>query len=69
MTTYEQRKGDEATADRQIINEAKDNGFMDCRAIRDGLGWDKPGPNGTPTTVRWESPTAGSVTLARQWST
>ena len=45
MTTYEQRKGDRDTADRQIIAEAKANGFMDCRAIRDALGWDKPGPN------------------------
>ena len=43
MTTYEQRKADEATADRQIINEAEANGFMACRAIRDALGWDKPG--------------------------
>ena len=32
--------------DRQIIADAKANGFMDCRAIRDALGWDKPGPNG-----------------------
>ena len=39
-------KDDEATADRQIIVEAEANGFMACRAIRDGLGWDKPGPNG-----------------------
>ena len=34
------------TADRQIIEEAEANGFMACRAIRDALGWDKPGPNG-----------------------
>ena len=33
-------------SDRQIIADAKANGFMACRAIRDGLGWDKPGPNG-----------------------
>ena len=46
MTPYEQRKADEATADRQIIEEAEANGFMACRAIRDALGWDKPGPNG-----------------------
>ena len=58
MTTYEQRKGDEMTADRQIINEAKDNGFMDCRAIRDALGWDKPGPTG-----RWYS----SMGVAYRW--
>ena len=25
---------------------AKANGFMDCRAIRDALGWDKPNANG-----------------------
>ena len=35
------------TADRQIIEEAEANGFMACRAIRDGLGYDKPGPNGS----------------------
>ena len=29
-----------------LIADAKANGFMDCRAIRDALGWDKPGPNG-----------------------
>ena len=46
MSDYEQRKADEATADRQIIDEAEANGFMACRAIRDALGWDKPGPNG-----------------------
>ena len=40
-------KGDAATADRQIIEEAEANGFMACRAIRDALGWDKPGPNGS----------------------
>ena len=40
-------KADEATADRQIIEEAEANGFMACRAIRDGLGYDQPGPNGS----------------------
>ena len=33
-------------SDRQIIADAKTNGFMDCRAIRDALGWDKPNVNG-----------------------
>ena len=32
--------------DHAIIAAAKANGFMDCRAIRDALGWDKPGPTG-----------------------
>ena len=32
--------------DHQIIADAKANGFMDCRAIRDALGWDKPKANG-----------------------
>ena len=69
MTSYEQRKADEATADRQIIDEAEANGFMACRAIRDALGWDKPGPNGNYYSPQWESPTAGCGTLARKWST
>ena len=47
MTPYEQRKVDEATADRLIIEDAGANGFMACRAIRDALGWDKPEPNGS----------------------
>ena len=33
-------------ADYQIIADAKANGFMDCRAIRDALGWDKPNAKG-----------------------
>ena len=45
--------------EQQIIDDAKANGFMDCRMIRDGLGWDKPGPNGSyysspcKTAYRW----------------
>ena len=35
-----------ATTEQQIIDAAVANGFMQCRAIRDALGWDKPGPNG-----------------------
>ena len=34
------------TATMQIIADAKANGFMDCRAIRDALGWDKPNAKG-----------------------
>ena len=34
-------------ADLALIADAKANGFMDAKAIRDGLGWDKPGPNGS----------------------
>ena len=33
-------------ADHQIIADAKANGFMDCRAVRDALGWDKPNAKG-----------------------
>ena len=33
-------------SDHAIIAAAKANGFMDCRAIRDALGWDKPNANG-----------------------
>ena len=37
----------QSNADHQIIAIAKANGFMDCRAIRDALGWDKPNANGS----------------------
>ena len=36
----------QSNADHQIIADAKANGFMDCRAIRDALGWDKPNAKG-----------------------
>ena len=42
----QQRIEAQLDGDHAIIAEAKANGFMDCRAIRDALGWDKPGPNG-----------------------
>ena len=43
-----QRKAAEAEADgEQIIAEATFNGFMNCRAVRDGLGFDQPKPNGS----------------------
>ena len=32
----------------KLISDAKANGFMDCKAIRDALGFDKPKPNGSP---------------------
>ena len=41
------------------IMAAKDNGFMDCREIRDALGWDKPNPgtgelySATGVAYRW----------------
>ena len=38
----QQRIEAQMDADHQIIADAKSNGFMDCRAIRDALGWDKP---------------------------
>ena len=37
----------ELDADLAAIAEAKANGFMDCLAIRNGLGWDKPKANGS----------------------
>ena len=33
-------------ADLALIADATANGFMNARAIRDGLGYDKPGPTG-----------------------
>ena len=32
---------------QQVIDEARAAGFMDCLAIRNALGWDKPKPNGS----------------------
>ena len=54
----QQRIETQLDSDRQIIAEAKANGFQDCLAIRDGLGWDKPAPNGSyynamQTAYRW----------------
>ena len=43
--TREQGKFDAAM---KLISDAKANGFMDCRDVRDGLGFDKPKPNGSP---------------------
>ena len=45
-------------ADLAIIADATATGFMDAKGVRDGLGWDKPGPNGSyydsiGVTVRW----------------
>ena len=58
MTPYELRKAAEAEADRQTLAAAKAAGFMDCLAIRNALGWDKPGPTGRwydsmQTAYRW----------------
>ena len=35
------------TTDQQIVADAKAAGFMDCLAIRNALGWDKPKANGS----------------------
>ena len=43
----QQRIETQLDSDRQIIAEAKANGFQDCLAIRNALGWDKPAPNGS----------------------
>ena len=42
----QQRIEAQLDGDHAIIAAAKANGFMDCRAIRDALGWDKPNVNG-----------------------
>ena len=34
-------------ADLATIDDANAQGFMDCKAVRDGLGWDKPKANGS----------------------
>ena len=36
------------TTDLQIVADAKADGFMDCLAMRNALGWDKPKANGNP---------------------
>ena len=43
----QQRIEAQLDSDHAIIAEAKANGFMACRAIRDALGWDKPRPDGS----------------------
>ena len=43
----QQRIEAQLDGDRAIIAAAKANGFMDCRAVRDALGYDKPRPNGS----------------------
>ena len=43
----QQRIEAQMNSDHQIIADAKANGFMACRAIRDALGYDKPKPNGS----------------------
>ena len=43
----QQRIEAQLDGDRAVIAAAKANGFMDCRAIRDALGYDKPRPNGS----------------------
>ena len=42
----QQHKEGALTVDLKVIEVAKANGFMDCRAVRDALGWDKPNVNG-----------------------
>ena len=43
----QQRIEAQLDGDLAVIAAAKANGFMDCRAIRDSLGYDKPRPNGS----------------------
>ena len=45
-------------ADLRTIADAKNNGFMDCKMVRDGLGFDQPKANGSyyssmQTAYRW----------------
>ena len=42
----QQRIEAQLDSDHAIIADAKANGFMDCRAVRDALGWDKPNAKG-----------------------
>ena len=62
MTSRNEEREAEVTAQKQeeydAIQAAKANGFMDCREIRDALGWDKPRPDGsyysaTGVAYRW----------------
>ena len=62
MTSRNVEREAEVTAQKQeeydAIQAAKANGFMDCRDIRDALGWDKPRPDGsyysaTGVAYRW----------------
>ena len=43
----QQRIEAQLDGDHAVIAAAKANGFMDCRAVRDALGYDKPRPNGS----------------------
>ena len=42
----QQRIEAQLDGDHLIIDDAKANGFMDCRAVRDALGYDKPNAKG-----------------------
>ena len=62
MTSRNAEREAEVTAQKQAeydaIQAAKANGFMDCRELRDALGWDKPRPDGsyysaTGVAYRW----------------
>ena len=62
MTIRNKEREAEVTAQKQeeydAIQAAKANGFMDCRDIRDALGWNKPRPDGsyysaTGVAYRW----------------
>ena len=65
MTSYERRKAAEAEADLQTIEGAKANGFMDCRAIRDALGFDYPKANGSYYSSTCRRLTASLWTLGK----
>ena len=62
MTNRNKEREAEVTAQKQeeydAIQAAKADGFMDCREVRDALGWDKPRPDGsyysaTGVAYRW----------------
>ena len=50
-----QRAADRLATDKQIVADAKANGFMDCRAVRDALGYGSQQRMAT-TIVRWRLP-------------
>ena len=42
-----QRIAERDENDKRILEEAKGNGFMDCMAVRDALGYDQPKADGS----------------------
>ena len=68
LAEREERESAAHNTDRQIIADAKANGFMDCRAIRDALGWDKPNAKGNLQVFSGVLPSTGLRKPGRKWS-